>query len=167
MTKLFLAAAAAASFAFGAALAVSPAAAQKGEPAPPKTKKCEKGKKCLREDLSDQEIFYSGYWLSRTGQYAEALEILNKAAVKDERILTYIGFATRKLGDHQAAMGFYERALALNPDYTVARAYMGEAFITRGDVGKARDQLSEIAKRCGTTCAEYSELATELAKVGS
>jgi tetratricopeptide (TPR) repeat protein len=166
VTKLFLAAAAAASFAFGAAFDIAPAAAQKGEPSTPKTKKCEKGKKCLREDLSDQEIFYSGYWLARTGQYADALEILNKSVVKDERILTYIGFATRKLGDHQAAMGFYERALAMNPNYTVARAYMGEAFITRGNVAAARDQLGEIATRCGTTCAEYSELATELAKVG-
>jgi tetratricopeptide (TPR) repeat protein len=166
VTKLFLAAAAAASFALGAAFDISPAAAQKGEPSPPKTKKCEKGKKCLREDLSDQEIFYSGYWLARTGQYADALEILNKAAVKDARTLTYIGFATRKLGDDRAAMGYYERALAMDPNYTVARAYMGEAFITRGNVAAARDQLSEIAKRCGTTCVEYSELATELAKVG-
>jgi tetratricopeptide (TPR) repeat protein len=165
MTKLLLAAAAASSFALGALFAQSPAKAL-GEPPPPQPKKCEKGKKCLHEDLSDQEIFYSGYWLARTGQYADALEILNKSAVKDERILTYIGFATRKLGDHQAAMGYYERALAMNPNYTVARAYMGEAFITRGNVAAARDQLGEIAKRCGTTCAEYSELATELAKVG-
>lgn len=166
MSKLLVAITAAATFSFGAAMLSAPAAAQKGEPAAPKTKKCEKGKKCLREDLSDQEIFYSGYWLARTGQYADAREILNKAAVKDERVLTYIGFATRKLGDHDTAMGFYERALVLNPGYTVARAYMGEAFIAKGDLAKAREQLGEIARRCGTSCVEYSELATELAKVG-
>lgn len=165
MSKLLLSAAA--SFVLGAALLASPAAAQKGgEPAQPKSKKCEKGKKCLREDLSDQEIFYSGYWLARTGQYADALDILKKSAVKDERVLTYIGFATRKLGDHDTAMGFYERALAMNPNYTVARAYMGEAFITRGEIGKAREQLTEIEQRCGKSCVEYAELATELAKVG-
>ena len=47
----------------------------------------------------------------------------------DERILTYIGFATRKLGRTDEAMGFYNRALTMNPNYSVARAYMGEGFL--------------------------------------
>ena len=152
----------------------SPALAQKGEPATNKCDKFKKGssgwKKCtgnVKDDMTDEQVYYSGYWLARTGQYAEAIEILNKAAVKNERILTYIGFATRKLGDHDAAMAFYDRALTMNPNYTVARAYMGEAFIAKGNLAMAREQLSEIAARCGTTCAEYSELKQELAKVGS
>jgi tetratricopeptide (TPR) repeat protein len=151
----------------------SPGLAQKGEPATSKCDKFKKGspgwKKCtgnVKDDMTDEQIYYSGYWLARTGQYAEAIEILNKAAVKNERILTYIGFATRKLGDHDAAMALYGRALAMNPNYTVARAYMGEAFITKGQLAMAREQLSEIATRCGTSCAEYSELKLELAKVG-
>ncbi len=144
---------------------------------PPATSKCDKfkkgspgWKKCtgnVKDDMTDEQVYYSGYWLARTGQYAEAIEILNKAVVKNERILTYIGFATRKLGDHDAAMEFYSRALTMNPNYTVARAYMGEAFIAKGNLAMAREQLSEIATRCGTTCAEYSELKQELAKVGS
>ena len=84
--------------------------------------------------------------------------------MQDERILTYIGFATRKLGDHDTAMGFYARALAMNPNYTVARAYLGEAFLDKGETAKAREQLAEIATRCGTTCVEYRELEAEFAK---
>jgi tetratricopeptide (TPR) repeat protein len=150
----------------------SPVLAQKGEPETNKCDKYKKGspdwKKCtggLKDDMNDDQIYYSGYWLARTGQYAEAIEILNKASVKSERILTYVGFATRKLGDHDAAMAFYIRALEMNPNYTVARAYMGEAFIAKGEIGKAREQLSEIAARCGTSCAEFSELKSELAKI--
>jgi tetratricopeptide (TPR) repeat protein len=151
----------------------SPASAQKGEPAPSNCDKYKKGspgwKKCtggVKDDMTDEQVYYSGYWLARTGQYAEAIQMLNKAAVKNERVLTYIGFATRKLGDHDAGMGFYTRALAMNPNYTVARAYMGEAFIAQGRIDAAREQLSEIATRCGTTCAEYSELKLELTKAG-
>jgi Flp pilus assembly protein TadD len=166
MSKLLIAAATALTFSLGAAFTASPVDA-KGEPKETtKPKKCEKGKKCLKDDLTTDEIYYSGYWLARTGQYADAIDMLSKATTKDERILTYIGFATRKLGNHDAAMQLYSQALTLNPNYTVARAYMGEAFITKGDIAKAREQLSEIAVRCGTTCAEYGELKAELVKVG-
>jgi tetratricopeptide (TPR) repeat protein len=153
-------------------LAVSAAPAHaKGEPKATDCSKFKKGgaewKKCtggLRDDMTDQEIYYSGYWLARTGQYAEALQFLNQAKVQDARILTYIGFATRKLGDHDTAMGYYGRALAMNPNYTVARAYLGEAYLEKGDVSQAKAQLSEIATRCGTTCAEYCELQAEIVK---
>jgi tetratricopeptide (TPR) repeat protein len=150
---------------FAASIAATPVLAKGDPPEPKGTKKCEKGKKCLREDLSSDEIYYSGYWLARTGQYADAIVMLNKATVPDERILTYIGFATRKLGDHEAAMGYYTRALAMNPNYTVARAYLGEALLTEGDVAKAKEQLGEIAVRCGIMCEEHAELAAEIAKI--
>jgi Tfp pilus assembly protein PilF len=164
MSKFLIAAAAASALAFGLSYASVPLEA-KGEPKE-ETKKCPKGKKCLKDEATDSEIYHSGYWLARTGQYAAAIDMLNKSAVKDERVLTYIGFATRKLGDHDTAMDFYARALAMNPNYTVARAYMGEAFIAKGDIAKAKDQLAEIGTRCGVTCAEYNELKVELAKVG-
>jgi hypothetical protein len=52
-----------------------------------------------RADMSDDELFYAGYWLAKSGRYADALIYLNLTRVKDERVLTYIGFATRKQGD--------------------------------------------------------------------
>lgn len=113
--------------------------------------------------MSDEELFYAGYWLARNGRYAEALGYLERADVADVRVLTYIGFATRKLGDVDGAMGFYNRALNLNPNYSVARAYMGEGFLAKGDVGAARGQLAEIERRCGATCAEYGDLAQHIA----
>ncbi len=115
-------------------------------------------------DASDAELFYAGYWLAKSGDYAAALEYLRRAQAPDARILTYIGFATRKLGDTDGALGYYARALAMNPDYNVARAYLGEAFLTKGEPAKAKAELAEIEKRCGTACAEYAELAEHIAR---
>ena len=36
---------------------------------------------------------------------------------------------------------------------------MGEAFLTKGDVKGAVDQLGEIAKVCQGTCEDYQKLA--------
>jgi tetratricopeptide (TPR) repeat protein len=112
-----------------------------------------------RAAMPNDELFYAGYWLAKSGKYEEALTYLSRADRQDERVLTYIGFATRKLGRVDAALGFYAKALALNPNYSVARAYLGEAFLTKGKPERARGELSEIAERCGTTCAEYADLA--------
>ena len=160
-SRSFTALAAAAALSF----AVSTITPSFAKDEPEKPKRCKDGKKkCHFDDMTDQEIYYSGYWLARTGEYAAALDMLNKAKVKDERILTYIGFATRKLGDFDRAMGFYTDALALNPNYTVARAYLGEAWLGKGDISKAKEQLSEIANRCGTGCTDHVELKAEIEK---
>jgi tetratricopeptide (TPR) repeat protein len=113
---------------------------------------------------SDAELFYAGYWLARAGRYEEALGYLTRAKVPDERILTYIGFATRKLGRVDEAMTYYDRALAMNPGYSVARAYIGEAYLTLGQPDRARAQLDEIAARSGRASAEYADLADALAR---
>ena len=109
--------------------------------------------------LHGEEAFYAGYWLAKTGHYDQALGYLRYASQSDARVLTYIGFATRKLGNVEGALPFYDRALVLNPDYSVARAYLGEAFLSRGERTKAQGQLDEIGRRCGLSCAEYADLA--------
>lgn len=121
---------------------------------------------CTREAaaLSDQELFYAGYWMARLGRYDEAIGYLRQARKPDARTLTYLGFATRKSGDLPGAFTYYRQALALDPDFVVARAYMGEAHLALGDVVSARGQLAEIAQRCGAVCAAYDDLARNIAK---
>jgi tetratricopeptide (TPR) repeat protein len=147
---------------------VSPetALAQKGGDSTPKPKvdcslaKNKRNAACAKKSsLSDDELFQAGYWLARGGHYAEAIDFLGHARNADDaRILTYLGFSHRKLGAADVAMGYYARALAANPDYTIARAYLGEAHLAAGRVAEARSELGEIARRCGTTCEEYLEL---------
>jgi tetratricopeptide (TPR) repeat protein len=116
-----------------------------------------------RAEMSDDELFYAGYWLAKTGRYAEALAYLNLARSRDARVLTYIGFATRKQGDVEKAMPLYAEALALDPDYVVARAYLGEAYLTKNEPARAKVELAEIASRCGTACPAYVDLDRHIA----
>jgi predicted Zn-dependent protease len=62
------------------------------------------------------------------------------------------------------AFGYYFKALATRPDATTTRQYLGEAYLQVGDPARAREQLAEIARRCGTTCEDYAALAEEIAK---
>ncbi len=162
----------AAAFAGASMIAISGEAyAQKGEPSKPKvdcSKKANQGKAECRnkhKELDDDSLFYAGYWLARKGEHKLALHYLNQAEHKnDPRFLTYIGYATRKLGRTEEAMSFYARALELNPNYTIARAYLGEAYLKRGERTKAAEQLTEIEQRCGKGCEEWKELAAAMAK---
>ena len=70
---------------------------------------------------------------------------------------------TRKLGDIDKGIDYYRQALAVDPDYTKARQYLGEAYLLKNDVGKAKEQLDEIADRCGGPCEDYELLVAAIA----
>ena len=137
------------------------------EPRPkPKSKPKPKPKPAPKQgSLTDDQIYSLGYWQAKDGKYAEALVTLRSAAnPADPRIETMIGFSLRKLGRLDEAMRSYQRVLAAYPDRTTTRQYLGEAFLQMGEPAKAKEQLSEIAKRCGTACEDYQLLADEIAK---
>ncbi|MEM9355719.1 MAG: tetratricopeptide repeat protein [Pseudomonadota bacterium] len=130
-------------------------------------KKKNKNKPACKKDqsgqLNDDQIYQAGYWLAQSGKYNEALAQFQKAKNQnDPRILNYIGYTTRKLGRVSEAMGYYRKALKINPDYTVARAYLGEAFLEQGNVKLAKEQLAEIEKRCGNACVEFTTLSGQI-----
>jgi tetratricopeptide (TPR) repeat protein len=117
-----------------------------------------------RGEASTDEIYNAGYWMARQGQYAEALAVFRMATDQDDpRILTGIGFSTRKLGDVDAALPYYARALAREPGMVLTRAYLGEAHIQKGNLDAAIAELGEIARRCGTTCEAYAQLSQHIA----
>jgi len=136
------------------------------------TPECEAGKvwdkekgKCVPKSaaLDQNDIYETGRKLALAGRYGEAIEILSLAADKsDPRILNYLGYSHRKQGRVDVGLGYYEEALKANPDYTLAREYMGEAYIQKGDLASAKGQLAEIEKRCGTSCDEYAALAKQI-----
>jgi tetratricopeptide (TPR) repeat protein len=93
------------------------------------------------------------------GQYAAALDVLHLIKKQEQpRVLNYIGYTTRKLGDVDKGLDYYHQALALDPNYLRAREYLGEGYLQKGDVASAREQLMEIAERCGDACEEYGKL---------
>ncbi len=153
-------------------LAAAPEAFAFGdEPAKPTidcSKKANKDKPACtknRAGAADDEIYNAAYWLAKSGSYAEARALLLTARnPSDPRILNYLGFTTRKLGDVDGALSYYARALEQKPDYTLARSYLGEAHLQKGDLSAAKAELGEIERRCGTACQEHAELAGHIAR---
>jgi tetratricopeptide (TPR) repeat protein len=97
-------------------------------------------------------------------RYADALPLLFR--IKDRnnpQVLNLIGYSTRKLGDVDKGIDYYRRALAIDPNYTKARQYLGEAYLLKDDVAKAKEQLMEIADRCGGPCDDYELLVKAIA----
>lgn len=89
---------------------------------------------------------------------ADALRVL--AAVtraNTPEVLTLRGFAARKAGDFDAGRALYEAALDIDPDYLLARSYLGQGLVEQGDADGARLQLAMIRQAGGRgTWAETS-----------
>lgn len=169
---------------FGGTVAISaldstPVRADFGDPCKKYKKGSKRWKRCKRIRFtpdtayetralaSHDERFMAGYWLAKNGHYRRAIAVLETVNDgTDARVLNYIGYATRKLGDVESALGFYRQAVALAPDYTMSRAYMGEAYLALGDEPSARGQLREIANRCGTSCGAFVSLANAFESAG-
>jgi len=125
-------------------------------------KKCVKAKKS--SGLSDDNLYEAARDLAYHQRYGEAITVLKLAENQDDpRILNYLGYSNRKLGRVETGLKYYRTALKADPNYTLVREYMGEAFLQLGQIDKAREQLTEIERRCGTDCREYAMLKEQIA----
>jgi tetratricopeptide (TPR) repeat protein len=116
----------------------------------------------LKKNGNKQGMIYDyGKQLAKAGEYELAIATLKLAPDQnDPRVLNYLGFSHRKLGRMDEALGYYHAAIAQNPDFSLVREYLGEAYIQLGLLEQAREQLTEIERICGgRTCGEYGELA--------
>ena len=114
--------------------------------------------------LTDEDLYLAAGELVLEARYAEALPLLFR--IKDRnnpQVLNLIGYSTRKLGDVDKGIDYYHQALAIDPGYTKARQYLGEAYLLKDDVAKAKEQLTEIADRCGGPCDDYELLVEAIA----
>ncbi|HEV2595305.1 MAG TPA: tetratricopeptide repeat protein [Sphingomicrobium sp.] len=94
-------------------------------------------------------------------RYAEAIEALQRARATfgaHPDVLTYLGFANRKLGRYDVAVGYYHQALAAAPNHKGATEYYGELLVERGDLVAARRMLAKLDTICTFGCAEAEEL---------
>jgi tetratricopeptide (TPR) repeat protein len=126
----------------------------------------EKAQKCVTPEqgaMSDDALYRAARELAYDGQYENALKVLAVAENQnDPRILNYKGFASRKAGRMEEGMAYYQAALAIDPDYILARSYMGQALVAEGDFLGARDQLLEIEARGGRDTWAYAALEQAL-----
>ncbi len=73
-------------------------------------------------------------------------------------ILTYLGFANRKLHRYDKARAWYEMALVVAPDHRGALEYYGELKLELGDVAGAKQHLARLDTLCGFGCQQADEL---------
>lgn len=105
--------------------------------------------------------------------YLAAVSLINEhrygdaiASLQDARlvfgahpdILTYLGFANRKLGRFDVAESYYRQALTIYPDHRGALEYYGELKVVRGDLAGARANLSRLDRICSFGCSQAEEL---------
>jgi len=100
-------------------------------------------------------------------RYDEAIARLDSAlwaAGPHPDILTYLGFANRKLSRFDRAEDYYRAALAVAPDHRGALEYYGELKVERGDLAGARANLARLDRLCGFGCYEADELRRWIAE---
>jgi Flp pilus assembly protein TadD len=115
----------------------------------------------------DQQLYEQGKALAEAAQYDAALAVLEKISRQDDpKVLNYIGYSHRKAGRLDIAIEIYKKALAIDPNFVQARAYLGEGFVASGMLDLAKAELAEIKERCGATCVEYTALAKSIAAAG-
>ncbi|MCW3846195.1 tetratricopeptide repeat protein [Sphingomonas sp. LB-2] len=94
-------------------------------------------------------------------RYADAIVSLEAARLSfgpHPDILTYLGFANRKLGRYDVAEGYYRAALRVYPLHRGALEYYGELKVERGDLRGARANLALLDRSCTFGCYEAEEL---------
>lgn len=94
-------------------------------------------------------------------RYDEALASLDAARAAfgpHPDVLTYQGYAWRKLGRFDRAEAYYQQALAVAPHHRGATEYYGELKVERGDAAGARALLARLDRTCAYGCAEAETL---------
>jgi tetratricopeptide (TPR) repeat protein len=115
--------------------------------------------------LPDKALSDYAYALAKAERYDEALDVLNLLKNRNTpEALNYRGYATRKLGRVDEGIAYYRKSVALAPRYAQVREYLGEAYVIKGDIARAKAQLRAIKTICGTQCEEYEDLAKAIAE---
>jgi len=94
-------------------------------------------------------------------RYEDAITALQRARDSfgaHPDVLTYLGFANRKLNRFDIAETYYRQALAAAPQHRGATEYYGELMVERGNLAGARRMLAKLDAICNFGCAEADEL---------
>ena len=101
--------------------------------------------------------------------WVRSQSILRDALLKDARNADYhnlYAYAIRKGEKPNLDLVFkhYNEALRINPKHRGAHEYIGEAYLTVGNVAKAKEHLGALDKICFFGCSEYNDLKKAIAE---
>ena len=102
---------------------------------------------------------------SAAGRHNEAIDFLESALAVDPKNRTAL-IALARVAQAQRLPGkairYYAAALALEPNDVAALAGQGEAYVQRGAVDRARQNLARVRTLCGSSCAQADTLAASI-----
>ena len=113
------------------------------------------------------KVYVVAVGLINEGHYEDAIVRLEDAVWSDgphPDLMTYLGFANRKLKRYDAARAWYEQALAVAPGHRGALEYYGELKLELGDLAGAREHLARLDRICGFGCYQADELRQWIAE---
>ena len=98
--------------------------------------------------------------------YANALPLLQQVVAKDPKnadAYNLMGFATRKAGNPNGSLQYYQQALAIDARHLGAHEYIGEAYLMLDQPTQAEQHLARLDSLCVFGCAEYRMLKAAVA----
>lgn len=108
--------------------------------------------------LSDEDRLDAARELARFGRADDALLVLATLVRPDTSdALTVRGYATRKAGDFDGGVALYMVALEIDGENWLARSYLGQGLLEKGDRAAAQAQLELI--RAGGGRGTWPEIA--------
>lgn len=108
--------------------------------------------------LSDEDRLDAARELATFGRADDALRVLATLSQPDTSdALTVRGYATRKAGDFEAGVALYNAALDLDGENWLARSYLGQGLLEKGDRAAAESQLQLI--RAGGARGTWAEVS--------
>ena len=98
--------------------------------------------------------------------YANALPLLQQVVAREPRnadAYNLMGFATRKSGNPNGSLQYYQQALAIDARHLGAHEYIGEAYLMLDQPAQAEQHLARLDSLCVFGCAEYRMLKAAVA----
>lgn len=98
--------------------------------------------------------------------YTGAMPLLQKVVAKDPKnadAFVLMGYATRKSGDPNGSLQYYNTALSLDSRHIGAHEYIGEAYLQLDKPQEAEQHLARLDSICVFGCSEYKMLKAAIA----
>ncbi|HEX2164896.1 MAG TPA: tetratricopeptide repeat protein, partial [Thermoanaerobaculia bacterium] len=120
----------------------------------------------------DEAANYLGYlWAERGENLDEALELVRRAVAAEPDNAAYLdslGWVHHRLGEHELALGYLERAANLMPGDPEVLEHLGDVQRAIGDAAAARESYQRaIAAGGGEDVEELRRKVAELARSGA
>jgi predicted Zn-dependent protease len=98
--------------------------------------------------------------------YKDAIPLLQQVVSKEPRnadAFNLLGYATRKSGNPNGSLQYYNQALQIDPKHLGAHEYVGEAYLMLDQPQQAEQHLARLDQLCVFGCAEHRELKAAIA----